>query len=301
MKIIVTENFTLEPDQVERLKSLGEVFFLKDKASSKEESLKRLSDADILCAESEPIEDVMYELKDKFISFPFVGVGWIDLKKLSENNVRVANAPGCNKMAVSEWILGMMIILSRKLLKYIDIEETKESDFMEAMPGLAGKKVTILGKGNIGLRVGKICEAFDMTVTYFKRGDNLIESTNNADFIVNCLAKNTETEGMIKKEFFEKLKRNSFFISITDTIIYDVDALINELESGHLAGAAIDPAGVGIFDVKSEIYQKLKRHPKIIVTPHIAFHTDMTTRVANDIMIDNVEAWVKGKPQNILN
>lgn len=301
MKIIVIGSFKLEPGQAERLKSLGEVIFLRDMSGSKEESLRQLSDADIICSESKPIADIIYDLKDKFISFPFVGVGWLDLKKLADNNVKVANAPGCNKVAVAEWILGMMIILSRKLLKYIGIEEMAEDDVMESMPGLAGRKVSILGKGNVGSSVGKICEAFGMKVAYFKRGDNLLKSIQDADFMVNCLAYNQETNGMLGKEFFKSLKSNSFFISITDTEIYDVNALIDAVDSGHLAGAAIDPADIGIFNPKGDVYLRLKQHSRIITTPHIAFHTDMTIRVANDIMIDNVEAWVKNKPINLVN
>lgn len=301
MKIIVIGSFKLEPEQVDRLKTLGEVIFFQNTVVSKEEFLNQLADADIICSESKPIADVIYKLKDKLISFPFVGVGWLDLKKLADNNVKVANAPGCNKAAVSEWILGMMIILSRKLLKYIGIEEVGEDDFLESMPGLAGKKITILGKGNIGSRVGKICEAFDMKVSYFKKGDNLLQSIQGTDFVVNCLANNQETNSLLSKEFFEALKNDSFFISITDTEIYDVEALIDAVDSGHLAGVAIDLAGIGIFNPKDDIYLKLKKHSKILATPHIAFHTDMTERVANDIMIDNVEAWVKKKPINLVN
>ena len=77
--------------------------------------------------------------------------------------------------------------------------------------------------------------------------------------------------------------------------------MIEAVNSNIIAGCAIDPAGIVIFDTKSETYLKLKNHPKIIVTPHIAFHTDMTTRVANDIMISNVEAWIKNKPINLVN
>jgi len=80
-----------------------------------------------------------------------------------------------------------MLSLSRKLTKYIGIKEITDKDFMEDIPGLAGKNVTVLGKGNIGSRVGKLCEAFDMNVSYFKRGDNLLETVKNADFVANCL------------------------------------------------------------------------------------------------------------------
>jgi len=239
-------------------------------------------------------------LKDKLISFPFVGVGWLDLKRLSGNNVKIANAPGCNKAAVSEWIIGMMIMLSRKLLKYIDTDSVREEDFLGRIPGLTGKKVAMLGKGNVGSTVGKICEAFDMEVDYFLEGDDLLSSVKDSDFVVNCLANNSETKGLLGKEFFQSLKEGSFFLSVTDTDIYDIGGLISALDSGHLGGAAIDPAGIGIFDAEGDVYLKLKNHPKIIATPHIAFHTDLTTRRANNIMIDNVEAWINGKPINVI-
>lgn len=301
MKIVVAEIFGLEQDQTSRLNGLGDVKFIKGPARSKKEKLERLKDADIICGETEPVVEVIYDLRDKLISFPFVGVGWLDLKQLTQNNVKIANAPGCNKAAVSEWIIGMMILLSRRLLKYIGIDNISKEEFMAAIPGIAGKKVAILGKGNVGSMVGDVCEALEANVFYFKRGDDVLTATKDADFVVNCLSNNEDTKGLLNEGFFNSLKEGIFFISITDTDIFDVDSLIKHLDSGKIAGAAIDPAGASIFDAENETYKILKKNPKIITTPHIAFHADMTTRVANDIMIDNVEAWIKGKPINIVN
>lgn len=298
---IVGAGLGLLPEQAERLKTLGDLILLDEKAQSKGEALEIFKEADVICADNWAIDEVLYDLKDKFVSLPFVGVGWLDLDKLAKNHVRVSNAPGCNKMAVSEWIMAMMLILSRRLTKYINIKEVKSDEVMEDIPGLADKRVTILGKGNIGSRVGMLCEAFGMRVTFFTRKDNLLDVVGDADFVVNCLAHNKETEELLGNRFFESLKDGVFFISITDTEIYNKEALFKALGSGKIAGAAIDPAGVGIFDSKGEFYQELLTHPKVIATPHIAFHTQNTIRVANDIMIDNVEAWVKGKPQNTVN
>ena len=72
--------------------------------------------------------------------------------------------------------------------------------------GLAGKNITILGKGNIGRKVGVICEALEMKVTYFSRGDNLLESIKIADVIVDALSTNVSTTGLLNKEFFETPK-----------------------------------------------------------------------------------------------
>lgn len=296
MKIAVFKSLELEKDQIERLEKLGEIVWI-DKDNFNKDSFDVV---DVICAE-EPISRVIYDLSDKMVSFPFVGVGWLDLEKLTENAVKVANAPGCNKVAVSEWILAMMLILGRKLMKYIDIENVPKEDFLESMPGLAGKTVAVLGKGNIGNRVGMLCEAFEMKVKYYTKDSNLYESVKDADYIVNCLARNDETVSLLDQEFFSKLKNGAFFISITDAPIYDMESMLRSLNKGALAGAAIDPAGIPIFDAAQPVYQELRNHPKVLVTPHIAFHTDTTLRVANDIMIDNVEAWIKGNPTNIVN
>jgi phosphoglycerate dehydrogenase-like enzyme len=301
MKIAVAGIHGLSNDQTNRLKSLGDATFFEETLKTKEEKLAQLKDADIICGETEFVMDVIYELKEKMISFPFVGVGFMDLDRMAKNNVKIANAPGCNKSAVSEWIVAMLLILSRKFMKYIGTKEIAKGDFMEPTQGLAGKKITILGKGNIGSKVGKICETLDMKVTHFDKGDNLSESVQDADFIVNALSHNKETEGMLNETFFASLKDEVFFVSITDTEIYDKNALIQFIDSGKIAGAAIDPAGAGVFDSSNNFYQELLSHPKILVTPHIAFHSDMTTKIANDIMIDNVEAWTKDTPQNIVN
>jgi glycerate dehydrogenase len=301
MKIVIAGIKSLNDDQINRINRLGEIIYHKDIPSNKEEKFSKLKDADVICGETDFIMDVIYDLKDKLISLPFVGVGFLDLDKLTKNNVKIANSPGCNKLAVSEWIISMMLILSRKLRKYMNIKKVDESDFMESMSGLAGKKVTILAKGNIGSKVGDICNSLEMEVDYFTRGDNLLEKVKNADFIVNTLSRNKETENFLDKAFFSSLKNNVYFISITDTNIFNIDAFRDALSSNKIAGAAIDPAGESIFNTDNDFYREFISNEKVIVTPHIAFHNDMTLKTANDIMIDNVEAWVNNSPINIVN
>jgi len=223
------------------------------------------------------------------------------LDRLAANNVKIANAPGCNKEAVAEWVVAMLLLLSRKLTKYIGIESVSDDDFMEHIPGLAGKKVTILGQGNIGSQVGTVCEALKMGVTYFRRGDDLVASVKDADYIVNALSSNSETRGLLDKEFLNSLKQGVYFVSITDAAIYDSQALLELVDVGKIAGAAFDPGGASIFDTSNEFYKELIKRENVLATPHIAFHNDMTLQKANDIMIDNAAAWVSGDPQNIVN
>ncbi|OGD57310.1 hypothetical protein A2V71_00595 [Candidatus Berkelbacteria bacterium RBG_13_40_8] len=301
MKIVSAGIHGLTKEQKNRLQKLGVFVCYEDIPVSKEEKLSNLKNADVVLGETDFVMDVIYDLKNKLISFPFVGVGFLDLDRLAKNNVKIANAPGCNKDAVSEWIVAMLLLLSRKLLKYSNTSEIKKSDFMENISGLSGKNLTILGKGNVGSRVGAICNELNMKVEYFDKGDDLTEKIKDADFVVNALAYNKETEKLLDKEFFKSLKEGAYFVSITDTEIFDEKAFLDAIKSGIIAGAAIDPAGASIFDTSSKLYKGLLSNEKVIVTPHIAFHSDMTLKMANQIMIDNCEAWIKKAPQNLVN
>jgi len=111
-----------------------------------------------------------------FFALSFVGIGFFDKEKLKANNITVSFCPGCNKDAVSEWIIGMIINLLRDLPEMINNTTLPKGVIPKETSGLTNKRVTIFGKGNIGSRVGKICEALDMQVNYFTRNDNLINS-----------------------------------------------------------------------------------------------------------------------------
>lgn len=299
-KIVVTLNMELYPDQVKRLKSLGDATFYDELPKSPEEWLERCQGADIICTGGFGLKQKLYEVKNAFFSLPFVGVGWIDKEKIKTNNVVVSYCPGCNKDAVSEWVIAMMLNLCRRLPEFIKAKDLPKGEIPKFTFGLTGKKITILGKGNIGSRVGKICKAFDMDIRYFKRGNNLIGTVKDADIVVNCLSSNPTTWGILNKKFFKSLKKGSYFISPAGDKIHKVDALLKALDNGILVGVADDAGGIRIGDTDDPFYQKLLKHPKVLVTPHIAYQTDVTNRVANDMMIDNIEAYLKGKPINLL-
>lgn len=298
-RIIITQGMDLFPDQIERLKNLGEVKIYNDLAKTPEEWLDRCKNFDIICTGKFGLKQKVYELKNVFISLPFVGIGWLDKEKLGKNNITVAYSPGCNKDAVSEWIIGMTINLLREFPKYINIKNLPEHTLPERTLGLTNKKVCILGAGNIGSRVGKICESFNMNTKFFLKGDNLYESVKDADIIINCLSQNSTTLGLLDSKFFSTFKNGSYFISVTSPKIYDIEALLYALGK-NIAGAAIDAADIQVGDTNNPFYKKLLQYDRILTTPHIAYNTDITARVGNDMMIDNIEAYLKGKPINLL-
>lgn len=299
-KIVLIRNFDFTPEQIKRLKKLGDVKFYDNPLTTKEEWLKRAKNADIICSGNFGLKDNLNKLKNVFITYPFVALDGIDAEQLKKNNITLANSPGCNKDAVSEWVMFMILNLFRKFPQFIKNNNLPKGKMPETTQSIKNKNVTILGKGNIGSRVGKLCGAFGMNIVFFKRGDNLLEKIKDADAIINCLSPNKDTINLLNKNFFFSLKKGSYFITFTKKEIYDSDAMIESLDKNILNGVADDCASEIVGDIYNYYYQKLLKHKKILVTPHIAWSADSSIYNGNEMVIDNIEAWIKGCPQNLI-
>ena len=302
MKIVVTKDTRMHDIHKERLEALGEVKYYDNESETPEEWYERVKDADAICTGRLGLDgEEVFKLKDVLISVPFVGYDFLDLDKLKERNITVTNSPGCNKEAVAEWVVGMLLMRLRNLHKLTDVENITKEHALQTGGSIWGKNITILGNGNIGQHLQSIFGTMGAAVTVFKRGDDLIDSAKQADVVVNCLPVNDDTSGMVDKAFFESLKEGVFYVSISRHHTYNVDALIAGLDSGRIAGALDDVANAAVGDPTDDIYRKLAAHPKALATPHIAWNAESEAKKANDIMVGNVEAWVKGEPENVVN
>jgi phosphoglycerate dehydrogenase-like enzyme len=300
-KIVVVKNLHLYPDQVERLKELGDVEFFAEPPANPDEWLERCQGATIICSGIFACNtEKLYELSNVFISLPLVGVDYIDAERAREKRIVVANAPGCNREAVAEWIIGVLLMHFRRLSLLSRNTEIQISEAIETGTALFDKKISILGAGNIGMHLSSICKGFGMRVTVFRRGNDLLECVRDADIVANCLSAKPDTSNLLDSQFFCSLKKDSFFVSVGRPQTYDLEALKSALDEGILSGAADDAAGAAIGDVTDSNYQALVEHPKILVTPHIAWSTDSEIRKSNDIMIDNIAAWLNKKPINLV-
>jgi phosphoglycerate dehydrogenase-like enzyme len=302
MNIVVTNNQDFSEDQKKRLESLGTVTYYDPLPETAEEYLKRTEGADIICSGTAGLKDSYPQLKDVYVTVSFVSVAFLDVEVLKKNNVTLSNAPGANRFAVSEWIIGMMLYLTRNFSDSLNRVETYRVD--GALPpmtrGLAENNLTILGQGNIGKQVGEVAKALGMNVRFFKRGDDLAESVKDADVVVDALSSNPSTCKLLNGVFFDAMRQGSYFVSVTRSEIVDEDALLAALDNGKLAGAASDCGGILVGDTEDTYYKKLLNHPNLLVTPHISYSTELTARTGNDIMISNVAAWINGQPQNVV-
>jgi phosphoglycerate dehydrogenase-like enzyme len=299
-KIVVTNPMGLTEEQMERLNKLGEVKYFDSHPNSPEEWLERCKDFDIVCSWMYGLREKYSELKNVYISVPFVGVSsFADSKILEANGCTISNSPGSNSNAVTEWIIYMILLGMRNIDKYINTQQALSLPLPFPSIGLAGKNITILGEGNIGKRVGKVCQAFEMNVTFFKRGDDLLNSVKDADIVVDALSSNPSSNGLLNKAFFNSLKKGSMFISVTVDTIVDIDSMLEAIDNGTLSFVAHDVMNAKPADVTHPLYLKLKSYKNVFATPHVSAFTDVTTKIGNDMMISNIESWLLGKPVNV--
>jgi D-3-phosphoglycerate dehydrogenase len=234
-----------------------------------------------------------------------VGVDNIDLEAAKSHGVMVINAPVSTSLAVAELTLGLMLALAREIPRAD--AGMKQGDWLKKeLSGmeLSGKTLGILGMGRIGAEVGVRAKAFGMRVLGYdplipseaivRRGAEPVELDDlyaRSDFISLHLPLTDETHSMVNEQAFGRMKRDVRVICAARGGIIDESALLAALESGLVAGAALD-----VFAGEPPRASELVRHPKVIATPHIGAQTaEAQSRAAEDIAHE-VLAALKGEP-----
>lgn len=296
MTKIVVLGANLKDDQKVRLEALGEVQYLPSPLSS-EELLKQAEGTNILYSNGAFLLDSLPKLKNVFVTYPYVELGVFNSEELKNNGVVVANSQGGNRPSIIEWVMFMTLSLFRKFGPMVRATENFPVELQES---LNGKKVLIVGKGSIGTKIAVPCQAFGMEVDFFERGDNLLAKSADVDLIINALNCNSTSKNLLDEKFFMSLKKGAYFVSFVRQYTYDLNGLLKSIDGGILGGAAIDCDPEKFGDTTNEFYQKALGNPKILVTPHIAFSTKQAVAGGAEIAVQNIEAFMAGKPQNVL-
>jgi len=296
MKKIVVAGPKLSEDRKKRLEVIGEVTYYPS-VSSSEELIKISDGADVLFSNGDFLLESLPKLKNIFVTYPYVELGVFDSDALKRNGILVANSQGGNRSSIIEWVMFMTLELFRKFRYMVRAAENFPVELQES---LVDKKVLIIGKGSIGTKIAIPCEAFGMKVDFFSRGDDLKSKSSDADLIINALNCNSTSKNLLDRDFFMSLKKGAYYLTFARPYTYDIDGLLKAIDDGIVAGAAIDCDPEDFGDTTNDFYQKCLKNEKILVTPHIAFSTKQAVSNGGEIAIQNIEAYIAGKPQNVL-
>jgi len=234
-----------------------------------------------------------------------VGVDNIDLEAAKAHGVTVVNAPRSTSLAVAELTLGLMLALAREIPR-ADAGMKGGEWLKKELAGteLYGKTLGIIGMGRIGAKVGIRASAFGMNVLSYDWIVPAKEDTQHiadpvsledlyarSDYISIHLPLTDETRSMVNEQAFGRMKRGVRILCTARGGIIDETALLSALESGQVAGAALD-----VYATEPPGVTKLISHPKVIVTPHVGAQTaEAQARAAEDIAHE-VLAALNGEP-----
>lgn len=215
-----------------------------------------------------------------------IGVNQVDLAAATKKGVAVFNAPYSNTRSVAELIIGLSVMLIRKI---VDKNTAAHSGvWLKESAGsfeLRGKTLGIIGYGNIGSQVSNMAEALGLHVIYYdiatklphgnaKQIRDLKELLKVSDIVTLHVPSDETTRNMINADSLKVMRKGSILINHSRGDVVDLDAVAKALKSGKLAGAAIDvfpeePEKNG--DAFASVLQGL---PNVILTPHIGGSTE---------------------------
>jgi len=265
--------------------------------------------ADVLLAKRTSDEIIKRAKKLEWIQSMITGVDYyLNLPSLRKETL-LTSTRGIHGPQMSELAILLMLSLNRKFPENIRNQDRK---IWERWPGILlwKKKVGILGVGVIGEAISEKCKAFGMTVygidrikreiesvDYFYGPEELLTVLEKVDYFINVVPFTPETEKMIGAKEFSAMKPTAFFISVGRGDTVDENALIEALESGKFAGAALDVFSIEPLPKESLLWEM----KNVIITPHIGGMSDIYADQILPIFEENLRRFLQGERHNLIN
>lgn len=279
--------------------------------TDKEEHLRLLQDADYIIAGRIPVtaEYIAAAPKLKMIQKWGIGVDKIDCKAAEERNIPVNITAGSNAIPVAELAVGLMLAVNRKI-PYVSrtMREGRwvRTEMRAQCYMMNGKRVGLLGIGNIAKKVAKMVRGFDMEVVYYDvfrlspeqetelqvhylPFDELIRTS---DIISVHVPLTDQTQGMIGAEQFQSMKEGAVLINTARGPIVDEEAMIHALQSGRLRGAGLDAFAQEPVDPSNPLLQM----DNVVCTCHIGGAASDNVIPVTEHAYRNIAAFSKGEP-----
>ena len=283
-----------------------------DSTWTPEEIVDRLKGASIAVINKVPMRaDVLKQLPNlKLIAVAATGTDVVDKADGKESGSAGFKSRIDSGNTVPEHVIALMFALRRNLLAYVaDVRKGRWGEvdqfcfFDHPIRDIAGSTLGVVGYGAIGKAVAKRAECLGMKILPYDvfPQDGLVDLEmllKESDVITLHCPLTPETKNMIGAKEFEMMKSTAILINTARGGLVDEAALAEALKSGVIAGAGFDvltaePPKDGNILLDLDM-------PNLIVTPHVAWASREAMQILADQLIDNVEAFVAGNPQNVV-
>ena len=231
------------------------------------------------------------------------GVGYegVDLAAARARGIVVTHGPRTNAECVADHAMALMLALLRDIRGNDAVVRAggwRRGDTMHPKP--SGKRVGILGLGDIGRRIARRCAAFDMPVAYHNRRmvENLgldyaaspLALAERSDIMVVVLPGGAGTRHVVGRAELDALGPHGFLVNVGRGSVVDTDALVAALAGGRLGGAALD-----VIEGEPDVPEALRQLGNVLLTPHMAGRSPESVAATIGLVLENLSAHFEGR------
>ncbi len=298
--------------QLDRLQNLVRLKKFSTRPESQEDQIQRAQDAEIVINSRGNVhwpEEVIQKLpKLRFITTASIGTDSIDLQAARKQGVIVSNVPGRTAPVVAEHALALMLAVARRVA--VTTQQMKLGHWESSGNiYLSGKTLGVIGTGAIGRQMIRLGQAIGMQAQAWTfhpspqraaelgvRFVSLDELLHTSDVVSVHVKLTEESRHLLGRDALSSMKPGALLVNTARGAVVDTSALVEALNSGHLAGAALD-----VFDTEPVP----ANHPilsceQVVLTPHSADQNPEGRDLLNGGAVDNVIAFLNGTPQNVV-
>lgn len=282
--------------------------------STNEELIERIQEARVVVTKELPVNaELLSQFPDTVKLIVEAGTGYnnIDLNAAKERGITVCNIPAYSTERVAHTVIMMILNFASTMQKQIGmLAKGDRSNFTKYLQvshtEVNGKTLGVVGAGHIGMEVIKVAKALGMNILIHTRtpkadGDgiryvSLDELLENSDYITLHCPLNDQTKHMINKETIAKMKPNAVIVNTGRGPLINEADLCEALAAKRIAGAGLDVQEVEPPAEDSPLYTL----DNVIITPHMGWKGLETRQRLVGIIRDNVQAFFKGEPINVV-
>jgi glycerate dehydrogenase len=308
MNIVVLDGYTLNPGDLswDALRKLGKCEIYD--RSTAEEIISRSAFAEIVLTNKVPLNRAYMEAAPqlKYIGVTATGYNIVDVVAARERKIVVTNVPTYGTKSVAQMTLALLLELTQHVGHHAQtVREgrwTRSSDFCYwdyPLIELDGLTMGIVGYGRIGQAVSELAEAFGMKVIAHsrKQSDEELERLFRESDVISLHCPLTpETKHLVNAKRLEWMKPSAFLLNTSRGPLVDEAALAQALNEGRIAGAGLDVLAVEPPAADNPLFKA----KNCFITPHIAWATRAARSRLMDASVENVRAFLAGKPRNIV-
>jgi D-3-phosphoglycerate dehydrogenase / 2-oxoglutarate reductase len=306
-RALLLEN--IHPDAIARLTKAGYQVETRAGALSEDELIEALPGVSLLGIRSRTnVTEQVFAAAPELVAVGAfcIGVNQIDLAAASRRGVAVFNAPFSNTRSVVELVLAEIISLARRLPeKNAKMHRGEWDKSASGSHEVRGRKLGIVGYGNIGAQLSVLAENLGMSVYFYDIADKLAMGNAHRCGTLGELLESVQTvtlhvdgrpgnSGLFGEAEFQRMQPRSLFLNLSRGFVVDHDALRRAMESGHIAGAAIDVFPEEPKAKGDEFVSVLRGLPNVILTPHVGGSTEEAQQDIGEFVAGKLQDYVAG-------